>query len=64
MKRIVRKSKKPIPYQLADTNRSLVEIWRRIEEGQFPYTKVEVCRLAEVSPRWVEAIVAAARRST
>jgi len=53
MKRIVRKSKK-----------AFVELWRRIEEGQFPYTKGELCSLVGVSPRWAEHVVATERRST
>jgi hypothetical protein len=68
MKRTDHKSKNGIrphtQHLCADAGRSFVELWRRIEEGKFPYTKAELCRLAGVSLRWVEAIVATERRST
>jgi hypothetical protein len=69
MKRTDHKSKngiRPHSQQLwADTERSLVEFWRMIEEGQFPYTKTALCRLLKISRRWVERVVArAARRSS
>jgi hypothetical protein len=63
MKRIVRKSEKAIPQcWLADAERSFVELWRMIEEGQLPYTKAEVCRFIGCSLRWAEQIVAGAAR--
>jgi hypothetical protein len=68
MKRIDRKSKNGIrphsQHLWSDAERLFVELWPQIEGGQSSYTKAEVCRLAGVSLRWVEAIVAAARRST
>ena len=64
MNNFVRKSKNGIrqhsQHLSTDTERSLVEIWRRIEEGKFPCTKAEVCRLLEISVRWAEHVVARA----
>jgi len=48
----------------ANAGPRFVELWRRIEEGKFPYTKAELCRLVGVSLRWAEVIVATERRST
>jgi hypothetical protein len=68
VKRIVHKSEngiRPHSQQLwADTERSLVKLWRMIEKGQLQYTKAELCRLVGVSLRWAEAIVATESRST
>jgi hypothetical protein len=68
MKQIGRKSKNGIrphsQHLWADAERLFVEYWPKIEEGQSPYTKAELCRLVGVSLRWAEAIVAIERRST
>jgi hypothetical protein len=48
----------------ADAGRSFVELWRRIEEGQFPYTKAELCRLIGCSLRWAEEFVARTGRQS
>jgi len=65
MKQIVRRSKKNIPRSLmAKAGRALAEVWRRVEKGQFPYTKTQFCRLAGISPRWAQRFVAKMERQS